>query len=756
MMATTDTDIDGLPLGPRSPRLRLAGTDRRRLPDSALNHPRSHPRAREIDELSYRAEVLSLIGDSTEEDIDQALHKEARDLGLVTTDQLLWDSKLRAQRLSQIRVSAVSNLTSGSSGSITSAPALSRSPSTDASRSTTVPTPRTSHDRIDRQTEVHQTDAPSAGLETLEPIPGLKPSRLAMLRSGKNLSVRDESPSGEYQRFLNQATDTKGKSAKKLKTPVSDRSTSAHSVFSNASRRSIASLKSSFSRMTRSAKLEPKLPVVACSTCEVSWPAPTTTEFNCGHVQCHSCVRDMILQAVRDKTKLPPKCCNTVIPVSALKNVLTADEQLRLVKAVLSLPPMTVEDRLYCPNINFPEHIPLKLLKVNVRNPMEASCEKCKMRICRTCKQSPHQQHELCPIDWPMLSINYLCEDQAWRRCHRCRKINELQPGHAFVACDCKAKTCAKCSAVYDVIVGCPNMCNGEKANWQQRLEEMETRKIEAAKEAARKAIEEDARSLQLLEATRRSQENQHLRRLRQQQLVERDRFVEYEDSQSGILTKRHAEARRKIVIENDNRERLGEQKQNLASNVMEERHIAVEMSLQETLAQEKRSCDLRLRHMEAYCHGLTTRGEPSPRVVTEQDLRELGRQYHLRDDMDRLHESKIGVLRTRQAKTLEALLERQELAAEQERGKRERLLAELEQSHLDEEQELLTVMRERMLRLVTRWEQQEAILRKKLEKQTGKTYGKLGEIPWPRGMSIDGRTGSAGACSLTSNKIWF
>lgn len=66
---------------------------------------------------------------------------------------------------------------------------------------------------------------------------------------------------------------------------------------------------------------------------------------------------------------------------------------------------------------------------------------------------------------------------------------------------------------------------------------------------------------------------------------------------------------------------------------------------------------------MEAYCDGLGR--NPSshhmpPRVVTEQNLRDLGHQYNLRDNMERQHQSKINMMRDRQANRMEELLQRQ------------------------------------------------------------------------------------------------
>ncbi len=90
-------------------------------------------------------------------------------------------------------------------------------------------------------------------------------------------------------------------------------------------------------------------------------------------------------------------------------------------------------------------------------------------------------------------------------------------------------------------------------------------------------------------------------------------------------------------------------------------------MKLMEELAAEKRTCVIRLRHMEAYCHSPSPPLTPTPdrhyldspyptplphRKVTDKDFNNLAQQYRERDSMEDLHRSKIQVLRGRQEKS--------------------------------------------------------------------------------------------------------
>src|SRR5438270_13769088 len=80
----------------------------------------------------------------------------------------------------------------------------------------------------------------------------------------------------------------------------------------------------------------------------------------------------------------------------------------------------------------------------------------------------------------------------------------------------------------------------------------------------------------------------------------------------------------------------------------LEDRQVGAEMELRTSLKQAERSVAIRLRHMEAYCDGLgrSAHGNLPARTVTERDLRELGQQYNIRDDLERMHQSKINVMR--------------------------------------------------------------------------------------------------------------
>jgi DNA-binding Xre family transcriptional regulator len=167
-------------------------------------------------------------------------------------------------------------------------------------------------------------------------------------------------------------------------------------------------------------------------------------------------------------------------------------------------------------------------------------------------------------------------------------------------------------------------------------------------------------------------------------------------------------------------------------------------------LEQSERSVRIRLKHMEAYCDGLGR--NPSlqmpQRTVTERDLRELGQQYNLRDNIERLHEAKINVLRDRQTKRMEELLDRQEAELAKLVGKRQEELEDLAAKLEIETDQLQAQSAARKDKIRYRWELAMEILCKELEASDGLVYAKL---PCPDWLKDDASQDDAEAGSTTN-----
>jgi hypothetical protein len=333
-------------------------------------------------------------------------------------------------------------------------------------------------------------------------------------------------------------------------------------------------------------------------------------------------------------------------------------------------------------------------------------------------------------------------EKSGWRRCYKCRTLVELTHGCSHITCRCKAQFCYICGAVWDPTVGCPNYCNGEEELERRRLEE----EARLAQEEAEKAAKEEADKLEVAErlaAEKRTAESAELNALRTRQINERDRFLAYERKMKWIMWTRHGQAKIDILERYDDLNTKMKERHARTSAHLEDRQVAAEMELRSSLKQMERSVQIRLRHMEAYCDGLgrSASGSNPARVVTERDLRELGQQYNLRDDMERLHQSKINVMRDKQAKQMEQLLVRQDEELEKLANKQSEELDDLADGFGFEEDNFSKTFRERRDRLRLRWEIVGEIERKNLENKKNLKFAPMTPVEWPSTVTKNGES---------------
>lgn len=451
----------------------------------------------------------------------------------------------------------------------------------------------------------------------------------------------------------------------------------------------------------------------------------------CGHNFCEKCLRVIVTQAANDESKMPPRCCTQAIPSSVIKNVLTKDEQQDYLKAVLQFS-TPWESRIFCPNPSCGEFIP-KRSKIDPKHPFEVICRTCRTRACSICKRAAHAIGQDCPADYELDAVLQMGEKSGWRRCYKCRNLVELTQGCSHITCRCKAQFCYICGAVWDPTVGCPNYCSGEEELERRRLEE----EARLAEEEAEKAAREEADRVEAAErvkAEARTAENEELNALRARQINERDRFSAFERKMKWIMWTRHGQGKIDILSRYDELKKKMQERHSRTSTHLEDRQVAAEMELRASLKQQERSVAIRLRHMEAYCDGLgrSASGANPARIVTERDLRELGQQYNIRDDMDRLHQAKVNVMRDKQAKQMEQLLSRQDEEFEKLMSKKDSELSVLEERFVVQEERVVRVFEERKRRLSRRWEIVEEIERKNLELRKEVRFAPLPPVPWP------------------------
>ncbi|KAI1339337.1 IBR domain-containing protein [Xylariaceae sp. FL0016] len=519
---------------------------------------------------------------------------------------------------------------------------------------------------------------------------------------------------------------------------------SAPSIFSVSTRKSYLSIKRGFSKIRRKRKPSPcpEALLLSCSACRDDLePDETLEKLPCGHSYCPTCLRIMINQATTEESKMPPRCCTQPIPSSVVRSVLSKEEQTGFLKAVLQFS-TPWESRVFCSNPACGEFIPPRT-KIDPKYPFQAFCRKCKTKVCVMCKRDAHPIGQDCPDDWELDAVLKMGEKSGWRRCYKCRTLVELTQGCTHMTCRCRAEFCYICGAVWDPMVGCPNFCNGD-AEMDRRRQEEELRIAALEAEEAQRKEAEAKEATERLEAEERTRNCEEFAALRSEQVREMERFQTLEHKSKWLLWTRHAQQKLALVEkQSGSMEKMKERHAKTSAN-LEDRQVAAEMELRSTLEQSEKNVMIRLKHMEAYCHGLGQHsGANMPsRKVTERDLRELGQQYNLEKNMKQLHQAKINVMRDRQAKSLEELLERQEAEVCKMAEKNTKEMEQLESDFADEEDSLATTFSQRRLATDKRWRLEMEVMRKDLENERGLCYALMAPLEWPQekeGASEDG-----------------
>ncbi|APA15767.1 hypothetical protein sscle_15g105370 [Sclerotinia sclerotiorum 1980 UF-70] len=643
----------------------------------------------EYNDDDYCREVLRLEGqEKTEIQFDERLNKEAESLGI--------------------------SITGPSADERIDSP-LCESPFTDSQHTNTA-------------SSISQ-DSDSTGLtstssdEQLDIALTPQPWKQHMAR--KSLSFHD------YEKYVKQID---AQSAIPLPPPIPVSSPEpAPSLFSISSRRSYKSFKNGIKLRLRRKPKTLGHQVISCICCREEFKTATTLRtLPCAHNYCESCLRVLAIQGCTEESKMPPRCCSQAIPGNIIKSVLNRDEQILFMKSVVQFS-TPWEWRIFCPNTACGEFIPT-LGKIDPKQPFEIVCRNCGDKACSICKRAAHSTGQDCPEDFELEAVLRMAKSAGWRRCYKCRTLVELSQGCSHITCRCKAQFCYICGAVWDPSVGCPNYCNGEEMLERRRLEE-EQRIAEEEKAKLAREEAEKAEAAERAAAEERTRTNVTLSALRACQINERDRFCAFEREMKWIMWTRHGRAKIDILDRYNELSTKMKERHQRTSTHLEDRQVAAEMELRATLKQSERSVQIRLKHMEAYCNGLgrSSGGDNIQRIVTEKDLRELGQQYNIRDDLGRLHQSRINVMRDKQAKQMENLIHRQEEELENLVLKQNQELEALEEVHSREEEGIISLFIERKSRLIWRWNLMEEVERKKLTNIAGVQFAPMPPIPWPQ-----------------------
>lgn len=233
------------------------------------------------------------------------------------------------------------------------------------------------------------------------------------------------------------------------------------------------------------------------------------------------------------------------------------------------------------------------------------------------------------------------------------------------------------------------------------------------------------------LAALHRSLQTPQLKSLRASQLEEQDRFIRYEALQHHLLRISQVTSKRELQAHHTSQQKSLRSHNDEILSSIEHRHLCAEVDLHEKLQLEKKGCDTRLRHMQAYCYPTAAAADMPERTVTSRDYQYLEQQRYIRAGIDQLHAARINVLREKQAKQLELISAKQEAEMATLLDSQSEEIVELDKRAAEEESVLVKEFRARRTRLVKRWKLAEAIKRRRLEMEGSGDLGPLPEVEW-------------------------
>lgn len=177
----------------------------------------------------------------------------------------------------------------------------------------------------------------------------------------------------------------------------------------------------------------------------------------------------------------------------------------------------------------------------------------------------------------------------------------------------------------------------------------------------------------------------------------------------------------------------------------LEARQLEEELKQVKEHEAEKRAIQTRLKHMEAYCQTPSPPTSPTQsefhrpsvdstiqlpeRQITQQHYENLAQAYHVRDNMDGLHASKINVLRGKQKRALQNFMLKKEREIEQMERERQKDLTSIDSDFNKQEAEIRQEFDMKRAKLEARWKLQALVEKTRMERSTGLNYEVLPDI---------------------------
>lgn len=158
-----------------------------------------------------------------------------------------------------------------------------------------------------------------------------------------------------------------------------------------------------------------------CSVCFDCFAPKKLIHLSCSDRWCIDCLKIAFLEAAKDESIYPPKCCRQIIPFSVIKGHMSAKQRREYEDAEQE---RAARDMIYCADANCRKLIFPQDVKADRA---EIPCRACGAVTCTVCQNVGHEGE--CPEDAALKATLALVEVKKWKRCYSCRRVVELWAG---------------------------------------------------------------------------------------------------------------------------------------------------------------------------------------------------------------------------------------------------------------------------------------------------------------------------------------
>lgn len=161
------------------------------------------------------------------------------------------------------------------------------------------------------------------------------------------------------------------------------------------------------------------IPRLTCEICFNQAPTTLTTNLDCNHTWCKTCIVSVFDNATKSERSWPARCCNLPISTERVQALLDANLQGRYAAKSIE---WSTKNRTYCCVERCSTFIPPSTIQD--RN---ARCPRCRSATCAGCKKAYHVGE--CDGSPNEGLLTQLAQQNRWQRCPSCSRFIELSTG---------------------------------------------------------------------------------------------------------------------------------------------------------------------------------------------------------------------------------------------------------------------------------------------------------------------------------------